>query len=133
MTRRDFSKDASLAFLSGVTVTLAACGGGGYSNPAGGTPPTTQPPAAGSSDEVGDVSANHGHQAVIKAAEILAGATISINIVGVAGHPHMVTLPEAALRDIKEGKPVLVQSTSTDGHEHTVTFNSEIPSPPTRY
>jgi hypothetical protein len=130
--RRDFAKEASFAFLGGVTVTVAACGGGGYSNPAGGTPPTTLAPA-GPSDELGEVSGNHGHQATITSAQIQAGLPITINIEAGAGHPHSVSLPAAAMVDIKAGRPVQLQSTMNNGHDHSVTFNADIQSPPTRY
>lgn len=129
--RREFGKEASLAFLSGVAITITACGGGSGS-PSAGTPPPTQP-AGGPSDEVGNVSDNHGHRAVIEAAKITAGGAIQLDISGTAGHPHMVSLPADAMRDIKEGKPVELKSSTTDGHEHTVTFNSDNPAPPTRY
>jgi hypothetical protein len=82
---------------------------------------------------MGDVSGNHGHSAVIKAADLQAGGQVEIDIVGQAGHPHMVRLSPEAIRDIKENKPVEVRSTMNDGHEHLVTFNADIPSPPTRY
>jgi hypothetical protein len=130
--RRDFAKEASLAFLGGVSVTVAACGGGGYSNPAGGTPPTTLAPA-GPTDELGEVSANHGHVAMITSAQVQAGAAISINIEAGAGHPHSVNLPAAAMVDIKAGRPVQLQSTTNSGHDHMVVFNADIQSPPTRY
>ncbi len=132
--RRDFAKEASLAFLGGVSVTVAACGGGGYSNPASSTSTTTTTlPPAGPTDELGEVSANHGHQAMITSAQVQAGAAITINIESNAGHPHSVSLPAAAMVDIKAGRPVQLQSTMNNGHDHSVTFNADIQSPPTRY
>ena len=129
--RREFGKEASLAFLSGVAISVSACGGGSGS-PTVSTPTTTLPPA-GPNDELGTISANHGHVALLSATEINAGAAVAVNIRGSAGHPHTVMLPAAALRDIKDGKPVEVQSTTDDGHDHIVTFNADVPSPPTRY
>lgn len=132
--RREFGKEASLAFLSGVAISVSACGGGSYGSgsPTTGTPPPAAPPAT-SSDEVGSISDNHGHRAVIEAAKIAAGGAIQLDIAGTAGHPHMVSLPEAAMSDIKAGKAVELRSTATDGHDHTVTFNSDSSTPPTRY
>jgi hypothetical protein len=130
--RRDFGKEAALAFLSGVAVTVSGCGGGSsYSSgsPTAGTPP----PAAGPSDEVGTISANHGHTAVIEGAKIAAGGAIQLDITGSAGHPHMVSLPAEAMSDIKAGKAVELKSTTNDGHDHIVTFNADNPAPPTRY
>lgn len=139
MNRRQFTKE--LAFLSGVTVTITACGGGGggssYSNPAGSTPPPT---TNAGGDKIGQISANHGHSAVIRAAELAAENAVQINIEGTGGHPHIVTLPAAAIRDLRAGRSVQTQSTSTDGgtslggvHAHTVTFSGESPEPPANY
>ncbi len=98
LDRRQFTQEASLAFLAGVTVTVTACGGGGGGgsnagdsyNPAGGstTPTTTLPPAPGS--KTGQISANHGHEAVITAAQLQAGGAVQIDIAATAGHSHMV-------------------------------------------
>ncbi len=132
--RREFAKEASLAFLSGVTVTVSACGGGGGS----GSGPTTSttPPPANTGDEVGEVSANHGHQAIITAAQLMAGGALQLDIAGTAGHSHSVSLPEQAVQDIRDAKPVQTVTTITsapDPHSHTVTFNAESPDPPEIY
>lgn len=137
LNRRQFAQEASLAFLAGVSVTVSACGGGGgggagddYGPPTGGSP-TTLAPAPGS--KTGQVSANHGHQAVITAAQLQAGGAVRIDIASVAGHSHMVDLPAQAVADIRDGKPVQKDSTTTDGHMHTVIFNFESPEEPSRY
>jgi len=139
LDRRQFAQEASLAFLAGVTVTVSACGGGGSGGnagddygPTGGTPTTTLPPAP-SGSKSGQVSANHGHQAVITAAQLQAGGAVQIDIASVAGHSHMVDLPAQAVQEIRDGKPVQKDSTTTDAHMHTVVFNAEAPEEPTRY
>jgi hypothetical protein len=138
VNRRQFTQEASLAFLAGVSVTVASCGGGGgsggsgddgYGPPTSGTPTTTVP--AGS--KAGSVSANHGHVAVITAAELQSNGTISVNISGSAGHPHIVELPAQAVQQIRDGRKVEKESTMTDAHTHTVTFNVEVPEEPSRY
>ena len=129
MDRREFTREVSLLFLGGVTITVSACGGGGYSNPVTRNPPSNDP-----TDEPGQISANHGHSVVVTSAELVAGAALlALDIKGGATHPHAITLPAAALVDIREGKPVVVQSTTNEGHDHLVTFNPESPAPPTRY
>jgi hypothetical protein len=128
MDRRRFTKE--LAFLSGVTVTIGACGGGGYSSPTGGTPPPT---TSGSGDKVGQISANHGHTAVITAAQVTGSGPVQINIQGTAGHNHVVALPAAAIVDMQQGRTVETNSTTQDGHMHTVTFNGTTSDPPSRY
>jgi hypothetical protein len=136
LSRRKFTQEASLAFLAGVSVTVAACGGGGcggggddgYGPPTSGTP-TTLPPGSKS----GNVSANHGHSATITAAELQAGGAVSVDIAGSAGHPHLVVLPAQAVQEVRDGRKVQKESTATDGHTHTVTFNSERPEEPSQY
>ncbi len=130
LKRRQFTRDASLAFLGGVTVTVSACGGGGSGGgPTGGTPPPTSP----SGSKTGQVAANHGHDAVITAAQLQAGGAVQLNIAGGAGHPHIVDLPATAVQQIRDGKPVQKESTTTDGHTHMVTFNAESTEEPVRY
>lgn len=138
LNRREFTQEASLAFLAGVTVTLSACGGGGgggagddYSPTGGGT--TTTPPPAPTGSKTGEVSANHGHLAVITAAQLQAGGAVRIDIASTAGHSHMVELPAQAVQEIRDGKAVQKDSTTTDAHMHTVTFNAEAPEEPSRY
>ena len=129
--RREFAREASLAFLSGITVTVSACGGGGgYSSPAASSTP---PPTSTSGDKIGQISANHGHSAVIQAAWLQAGGAVDLDIKGDAPHTHMVSLVADAMRDIRDGKPVQKESSTGDGHTHMVTFNSENPAPPVRY
>ena len=132
--RREFAREASLAFLSGITVTVSACGGGGgYSSPAASSTPP--PPTSTSGDKIGQISANHGHKAVILAAWLQAGGAVDLDIKGDAAHTHMVSLVADAMRDIRDGKPVQKESSTgdVDGHTHMVTFNSESPAPPIRY
>ena len=133
--RRDFAKEASLAFLGGMTVAVSACGGGdgGYQNPANGTPPTTTAAAPPTGDKVGQISANHGHSAVVTSAQLVAGGAVNLDISGGGGHAHFVALPEQAVKDMRDGKAVQKESTSGDGHTHLVTFNAESPEPPIRY
>jgi len=132
--RREFARHASLAFLGGVTVSVSACGGGGYSSPTASSPATPTPtPTPSPGDEVGQLSANHGHRAVITAAELMAGGALRLDIRGDADHTHTIDLPAPAVQDVREGKPVQADSTTTQAHEHTVTFNFESPDPPSRY
>lgn len=128
--RRDFAKEAGLAFLSGVSVAVSACGGGGYASS-----PTTSstPPPAAAGDEVGQISGNHGHQAIITAAELMEGGAVELDIAGTAGHSHIVRLPAEAVREISDGEPVRTSSTETLEHTHVVTFNPESPDPPDDY
>ena len=137
LNRRQFTQEASLAFLAGVSVTMSACGGGGgggggddYGSP---TASSTPPPATASGSKTGQISDNHGHQAVITAAQLQAGGAVALDIAYQAGHSHMVNLPTQAIQQIKDGKPVQTNSSTAEGHMHSVTFNAEVPEEPSRY
>jgi len=120
--RREFALQAALLALSGVTITVSACGGGGGS-PTTGTPPTTTTPPASNNDEVGTISANHGHVAVITAAKLAEGTAIDLDISGTAGHTHHVQLSGDEVVQIRGGTRVTKTSSTDDGHNHDVTFN----------
>ena len=130
--RREFATEASLAFLSGITVAVSACGGGGgYSSPA--TSSTPPPATSTSADKVGDISANHGHSAVVVAAKLQAAGQVDLDIRGNATHTHAVLLVADAIRDMRDGKKVQKESSAGDGHTHIVTFNFESAEPPVHY
>ena len=120
LDRREFTRASLLAMFSGVVVTITGCGGGGY----GSGSPTT-PTANG---KTGVISANHGHIAVITNAELMAGGAVRLTILGSADHDHTVELTAAEVVSIRDGGRVakvstLTQSSTTQLHDHTVTFN----------
>jgi hypothetical protein len=115
--RREFTLRSLLAMLSGVTITISGCGGGGGGSP---TQPNPQPSGG---DKVGNVSANHGHVAVIEAAKLSAGGALTLDIRGQADHPHTVQLTAAEVASIAAGQRVGKASSEDAFHTHTVTFN----------
>jgi hypothetical protein len=115
--RREFTLAAAMLALSGATITISACGGGGGSSPSAPTQP------APSSDKVGVISSNHGHSAVITAAQLTAGGALSLDIRGQSDHPHTVVLTAGQIASIASNQRVSQESTTNDGHSHTVTFN----------
>ncbi|HVR69820.1 MAG TPA: hypothetical protein VMT87_03160 [Vicinamibacteria bacterium] len=121
LDRREFTLRAALAMLAGVTITVSGCGGGGGTG-GGGSPmqPTTDPSTG---DKVGNISADHGHRAVITAAELAAGGALILQIRGTADHPHTVPLTAAEVVAIRNGQRVGKASSDEDFHTHTVTFN----------
>lgn len=138
LNRRQFGQEASLAFLAGVTVTVSGCGGGGGTGNSSGDdgygPPTgTTPTNAPSGNKVGQIESNHGHQAVITAAQLQAGGALQIDIAYIAGHSHVVDLPAQAVQEIRDGRPVSKESTSSEGHAHKVTFNPDSSGEPSDY
>ena len=124
--RREFTREAVLAMLAGVTVTVTGCGGGGGGNPAG--------PSGGStgaaSDRVGLIVGNHGHTAVITSAQLVAGNAVELDIRGTADHPHRLTLTADEVRTIAAGREVSKTSSDTLEHTHLVTFRPGTPTPP---
>jgi hypothetical protein len=116
--RREFTVAAVLAALSGVTITISSCGGGsdGMTNP-------DPAPSLGPGDKAGSISGNHGHTAVIRAAELTAGGAVNLNIQGQAAHAHFVQLSGAEVTQVSQGARVSKSSSTDDGHSHTVSFN----------
>jgi hypothetical protein len=116
--RREFSRQAVIAILSAATITIVDCGGGGDSSPAPSPSPNPNP-----GDVAGVVSANHGHRAVVTAAQITQANSVSLDIRGDADHPHTLDLSAAEVGMIGNRQVVSKTSSNDDGHMHTVTFN----------
>ena len=113
LTRREFTLESALAILSGVAITVSGCGDDDS--------PVSPSPQAG--DRVGTVSANHGHSAVVTAAQLTSPNTIALDIRGNADHTHTVNLTQAEVTSIGGGTRVSKLSTANQAHDHTVTFN----------
>ena len=128
-TRREFTVQSALAMLSGVTITLSSCGDSNSST-APSTTSTSTPASAPASagDIVGAIGANHGHTAVITAAQLTTANAVDLDISGSANHPHTVNLTATEVGQIAGGTRVTKLSSNNDGsgfgsHTHTVTFN----------
>ena len=120
LDRREFTLAAALAALSGVAITISGCGGSGGGSPSA---PTSPPTSSGSGDKTGVIGANHGHVAVITAAQLSAGGGVILNIRGTSDHPHTVELSAAEIGSIAANQRVSKESSTDDGHSHSVTFN----------
>jgi hypothetical protein len=127
LDRRQFTLAAALAALSGVAITITACGsGGGYPTSSSGSGTGSSGGGTGSGsngDKVGQISNNHGHTAVITGAQLSAGGALDLDIRGTATHAHHVSLAGGDVTSIAAGQKISKESTSDDGHSHTVTFN----------
>jgi hypothetical protein len=112
VTRREFTLEAALAILAGcvIAVTETGCGGSDLA-------PTPNP-----TDVTGNISANHGHSAVITSAQITAGNAITLDIRNQADHPHTVAISQADLATLKSRQPVTSTSSTDASHSHSVTF-----------
>jgi hypothetical protein len=119
--RREFTLQSALALLAGVVITMDGCGGSTTTPSPSVTPSPAPPPAV---DVNGSVATNHAapHVAVITAAQITAGSAISLNIQGMATHPHQVDLTQAELVSLRNRTAVTKESTNVNNHTHVVTF-----------
>jgi hypothetical protein len=98
--------------LAAATITIAGCGGDIDLGP---SPPT------GSREGV--VSENHGHRAIVDAAQLNSSSTVRIDMRHRASHNHELILTPTELAAITENGHVVKDSSTTEGHNHTVTFN----------
>jgi hypothetical protein len=123
--RRQFTLASAMAILSGVAITISsACGGGSSSPSSPSTPtPTPTPTPTASGDKVGAISDNHGHSAVITGAQLTSGGALLLDIQGTSSHTHTVQLSAAEIASIAGNQRVSKSSSTTQGHDHTVTFN----------
>ena len=117
--RRAFTLQSILAILSGVTITITACGGDDS---------PTSPSPGGNGGRTATVSANHGHTAEITSAQLMATNAVTLNILGTATHPHTVELSVGEVGQIAGGQRVTKTSSTDDSpdagrHGHAVTFN----------
>ncbi len=112
MNRREFTVEAALLLLGGATMTISACGGGG--SPAASTPPLA--------DATGSISSNHGHAAIVTAAQQSAGGGLDLDMHGTASHTHTLSLSAGEVAAIRSGARVDKDCTG-GSHTHTVTFN----------
>ena len=121
--RRQFTLQAVLALLSGVAITVSACGGGAASASSSPTPTGPSPSPGPAPDVTGTISANHGHSAVITGAQLTADNAISLDIQGTATHSHTVVLSATEVSNIANHQQVAKDSSTVNSHSHTVTFN----------
>lgn len=119
--RRAISVGAALALLGFPTITLTGCGGGSSPTNPNPTPNPTPTPSPG--DVQGAISANHGHNVVITAAQLQAGGAVTLVLSVASNHSHSVDLTSAEVVQIRGGGRVSKTSTSEQAHTHTVTFN----------
>jgi hypothetical protein len=112
LSARASTVESVLAILLAATIVMTGCTGGidlGPSAPAG--------------SREGVVSANHGHRAIVEAADLSSNSTVTIDLRFRATHNHELMLTPLELAAIAENGRVVKASSTTEGHSHTVTFN----------
>ncbi len=72
---------------------------------------------------VGSVSANHGHSITVSTADVAAGVEKQYDIQGSSAHNHVVTVSESAFASLANNQQISVNSTTGDGHTHSVTIS----------
>jgi hypothetical protein len=117
LDRRTFVRGSFLTLLGGATVTIIGCADSpmGPSLPVAAAPP----PAV---DVTGNVASNHGHSAVILAAQFTQAGGLQLSIKGTASHDHMLEMSAEELSAVRRGERLLKQSSGTS-HTHMVAFN----------
>jgi hypothetical protein len=112
LSRRAFTVESVMAILATATITITGCDGGSDLGPS---------PPAGAREGV--VSNHHGHRAIVDAVQLNSNSTITVDMRHQATHNHELTLTPLELASISENGHVVKTSSTTDGHNHTVTFN----------
>ena len=113
--RREFLGAAAAALFAGVVIQITGC--------------DSEEGASGPTVEAGDeaatsISGNHGHNAIVKKAQLDLGGDLTITVnKGTADHQHTLALTAQEMIDIKAGKMVMKDSGTTKEHNHSVMFN----------
>jgi hypothetical protein len=117
LDRRTFVRGSFVALLGGATVTIVGCA----DSPMGPSLPTAAapPPAV---DVTGNVAGNHGHSAIISAAQFTQAGGLQLSIRGTSSHDHMLELSSEELARVRSGERLTKQSSGTS-HTHMVAFN----------
>ena len=125
--RRSFTLRAVLALLGGATISIWGCREGAPTSGAVVGPAPTLPPPTPTptpvADETGVFLANHGHEALIAGAALVAGNAVRLDIRGTANHPHTLELSAEEIVAIAAGLRVGKESSEEKGHTHYVIFN----------
>src|SRR5687767_217135 len=96
LSRRAFTVESVLAILGTATITITGCDEGSDLGPS---------PPAGAREGV--VSANHGHRAIVEAAQLNSNNTITIDLRFQATHNHELMLTPVELASISENGRVI--------------------------
>ena len=119
MDRKTFLKKATSAMFIGIPIySILSCS---YSN---------DDPIPDGADKncllngtASSVSANHGHSITVSITDVDAGVEKQYNIQGSSAHNHVVTVSESAFASLANNQQISVNSTTGDGHTHSVTIS----------
>jgi hypothetical protein len=112
LSRRAFTRESVLAILATAAITVSGCDSSSDLGPS---------PPAGAREGV--VSNNHDHRAIVESAQLNSNSTVTIDLRWRATHNHELVLTPLELAAISENGRVVKTSSTTEGHDHIVTFN----------
>lgn len=108
--RRTLLSQSAAIILGGVAIKVLTTGNQGVAYGCDG-------------DHEGQISSNHGHEAILTCTQLETPGDLSINIQASATHNHVVMLTAADLQQILAGTKVQKISTTTNSHMHRIQFN----------
>ncbi len=122
--RREFLQSLIAVGASvGLLPLATACGddGGGGDTGTGGDAGTGGDGGGGCASTTANIGTNHGHELMVPAADVAAGAEMTYDIMGTSTHAHSVTLTADDMMTLQGGGTVTVTSSSGAMHTHEVT------------
>ncbi|NKI27547.1 hypothetical protein HCG49_13335 [Arenibacter sp. 6A1] len=121
MDRKTFIQKTVGVMLVGIPAyTLLSCSS---SDNGTDTPPPTSQKNCLANGTVSSIGTNHGHSLTVSKTDVESGAQKTYSIQGSSGHDHQVTVTAANFSTLKNNNSISVNSTSGDGHTHSVTVS----------
>ncbi len=124
ITRQTFLKNSILTLGALWAYGATGCSGSdsnAYDEPgSGGSSGST---GAGSGTCAASIDANHGHSLVVTPDDVTQAADKTYDIQGSAVHTHSVTITAADFANLAQGQSLVVTSTETSLHSHTITVS----------
>jgi len=118
MKRKDFIKKTAGALLLAIPAyAMLSCSKSDDSNP---EPPQQNDANCSSNGTASSISSNHGHTITVSASDVSAGVEKTYNIQGSSAHSHSVTVTAANFASLANNQPVSVNSSSDNGHTHSI-------------
>jgi hypothetical protein len=124
ITRQTFLKNGVLTLGALWAYGATGCSGGdgqSYDNPGSAGSGGSANPGSGTC--AASIEANHGHSLVVSPDDVTQAVDKTYDIQGSAAHSHSVTITAADFADLSQGQSLVVTSTETSLHSHTITVS----------